>query len=287
MTSTSSYSQQNEQENIENNLDEQDESLTPIPLLLSGCLASSSKDYCHLFESLVTSIGIKVRRVKGFVKGFDYRPGYKFTPGVDQICEWNLIYLMGNWRFLDVTLASGYRDHSGVFVKKLNEHYFLTDPEIMIWTHFPLEVVSVGKDANLLNDPAQPNMLKHPTDGCYWQLLEGRPFFLEEFNALPKVTPAFFDLSLRIRGKITECHPISFRIQTEVKLSSHEPMRFKYKLYPMDEAESSSMNHYVFCQLKEERLLGCFTVSPPMEGKYYLKVCLFFKENCCNYFALN
>lgn len=217
---------------------------------------------------MVTSLGIQVKSIHGFVKGFDYRPGYQFKPGQDSLHEWNAIFLLGSWRFIDVTLGAGYTDHSGLFVRKLNEHYFLTDPEVLIWTHYPLEVRSVPSSPSRHASSLSPKTLN---DCCFWQLLE-RPFFLEEFNALPKVTPAFFENNLRIRSKIMENHPIVFRIQTDIKIASHEPMRYKYKLYPVDEAESSSLNHYAFCQLKEERTLGCFTVTPPEEGKYYLKV---------------
>jgi hypothetical protein len=219
---------------------------------------------------MVSSLGIPVKSIQGFVKGFDYRPGYLFKTGQDALHQWNAIFLLGSWRFIDVTMASGFTDHSGLFVKKLNEHYFLTDPEVMIWTHFPLEI------SDFISVP-RVSSLEHPTgkstlnDSCYWQLLE-RPFFLEEFNALPKVTPAFFECKLRFRSKVTESHPIVFRVQTDIKISSHEPMRYKYKLFPADEAESSSLNHYAFCQLKEERTLGCFTVVPPHEGKFFLKV---------------
>ena len=225
---------------------------------------------------MVTRIGLQVKTIQGFVKGFDYRPGYIFKPGQDCLHDWNAIFLMGSWRLIDVTMGSGFTDHSGVFVRRSNEHYFLTDPEVMIWSHFPLQVFNVISEDS--GDNKNNNLSLEP---CYWQLLE-RPFFLDEFNSLPKVTPAFFECKLRIRSKITDNHhPIVFRIQTDIKLASHEPMRYKYKLFPIDEAESSSLNHYAFCQLKEERTLGCFTVSPPEEGKYYLKV-----SNMCPCIAL-
>lgn len=104
-----------------------------------------------------------------------------------------------------------------------------------------------------------------------WQLLD-KPLSLAEFNALPKVTEFFFEYNLNIRSKIQ--NPLEFRISTEIKIGGHEAMRFKYKLYPAEEIENSSLNHYVFCQLKEDRLVGSFMVSPPLEGRFYLKVSL-------------
>lgn len=102
-----------------------------------------------------------------------------------------------------------------------------------------------------------------------WQLLV-KPLTLDEFNGLPKVTPYFFEFNLKIRTKLQ--NPIEFRVQTEIKIGAHEPMRYKYKLYPADEVENPSLNHYAFCQLKEDRLVGSFIITPPIEGRYFLKV---------------
>lgn len=93
---------------------------------------------------------------------------------------------------------------------------------------------------------------------------------LDEFNSLPKVTPSFFDYNLKIRSKTQS--PLSFRVSTEIKIGAHEPMRYKFKLYSTDEIENSSLNYYVFCQLKEDRLIGSFMIQPPTEGTYFFKV---------------
>lgn len=93
---------------------------------------------------------------------------------------------------------------------------------------------------------------------------------LNDFNNLPKVTPNYFEFNLKIRTKLQS--PITFRVQTEIKIGAHEPMRYKYKLYSTDEVENSSLNHYAFCQLKEDRLVGSFIMMPPVEGRYFLKV---------------
>lgn len=250
------------------------------------------KDYCILFGEMCHLAGIRVKLIQGFAKGFDHKPGYCFKPGRmaiekkspetsknpekentgkenskiqeketrdvevissredrDLTHNWNAVYILGSWRLIDTTWGTGYTDHSGQFQLKLNEHFFLTDPEVLIWSHFPF-------------DPNEANYHR-------WQLLD-KPFTLQEFNDLPKVTPGFFDFNLKIRSKVSS--PITFKIQSEIKVASHEAMRYKYKLYPADEVENSTLNHFVFCCLKEDRLVGSFTVTPPVEGRYYLKV---------------
>lgn len=102
-----------------------------------------------------------------------------------------------------------------------------------------------------------------------WQLLD-KPISLDDFNQLPKITANFFEFNLKLRSKIA--NPINFKVQTEIKIASHEPLRYKYKLFHVDEVENCSLNNFVFCQLKEERLIASFVVCPPIEGRYYLKV---------------
>lgn len=267
------------------------------------------KDYCILFGEMCHLAGIRVKLIQGFAKGFDHKPGYCFKPGrmaierkspensknperentgkenperentgkessrirgketrdVEVISSsedrdlthtWNAVYIFGSWRLIDTTWGTGYTDHSGQFQLKLNEHFFLTDPEVLIWSHFPF-------------DPNEANYHR-------WQLLD-KPLTLQQFNDLPKVTPSFFDFNLKIRSKVSS--PITFKIQSEIKVASHEAMRYKCKLYPADEVENSTLNHFVFCCLKEDRLVGSFTVTPPVEGRYYLKVGNIFSTN--------
>lgn len=213
-------------------------------------------DYCNLFIEMCKVIGITAVKIIGFAKGFSYRPGHIFKIGHDSLHTWCGVNLFGSWRLIDPTWGTGYIDHSGNFIKKCNEFFFLTDPEELIWSHFPLK---------------GPN---NSYKGERWQLID-QPITLEEFNSLPKVTPYFFDCNLKVRSKLGNestdgC--IEFRIQTEIKIQSHEPLRYKYKLFPTDQLENASMNHFVFCQLKEDRTLGSFTISPPCEGKYYFKI---------------
>ncbi|XP_035207249.1 kyphoscoliosis peptidase-like isoform X2 [Stegodyphus dumicola] len=207
------------------------------------------KDYCKLFSEMCRLAGIRVKTLNGFAKGYDYRPGHQFVPGEDVTHAWNAVFIFGAWRFIDTTWGTGYTDHTGKFQQKLNEHFFLTDPEVMIWTHYPY-------------DEMENNYSR-------WQLLEVT-VSLEEFNALPKVTPYFFDYNMKIRSRPQ--NPVVFKVHKEVKIAAHEPMRWKYKLYPADEIENASLNNYVFCQLKEDRLVGSFAVTPPVEGRYYFKV---------------
>ena len=218
---------------------------------------ASCIEYCMLFIEMCKVVSITAVKITGFAKGFSYRPGYWYKIGYDSLHNWCAVDLFGSWRLIDPTWGTGYTDYSGNFIKKINEYFFLTDPEELIWSHFPLK----GPNNNSYKNSS-------------WQLID-QPITLEEFNSLPKVTPYFFECNFKLRSKLGNestngC--IEFRVQTEIKIQSHEPMRYKFKLFPIDQLENTSMNHFVFCHLKEDRTLGSFTISPPSEGKYYFKI---------------
>ncbi|XP_076313648.1 kyphoscoliosis peptidase-like [Tachypleus tridentatus] len=208
-----------------------------------------SKDYCTLFSELCRLANIRVKTLQGFVKGHDCRPGHNFNPGEDLMHAWNAVFIFGAWRLIDTTWGTGYLDHTGKFQRKMDEYFFLTDPEDLIWSHFP--------HSEMENNYSR------------WQLLD-KPITLEQFNTLPKVTPFFLQYNLKIRSCVQ--NPIFCKVQTEIKLGAHEPVRYKFKMYPAEDLENSSFNKYVFCQLKEDRLVGSFIIIPPIEGRYHLKI---------------
>lgn len=92
--------------------------------------------YMDLFRELCEAAGIQVRGVMGYAKiggdevGLDLNPPYH---------AWNIVYIEGAPYFVDVTWASGYGADNGLFVKKLDDIWFLTDPSFFIYSHFPGE----------------------------------------------------------------------------------------------------------------------------------------------------
>ena len=57
---------------------------------------------------------------------------------------WNAVNVAGSWRLLDCTFGAGKTNPDGLeFQKQLNEHFFLTDPDEFIFTHFPSDEVKL------------------------------------------------------------------------------------------------------------------------------------------------
>ena len=69
--------------------------------------------------------------------------GNAFVPGEGIDHAWNAVFISGSWRLLDCTWGAGKTDALGQhFKKQLDEHFFITDPDELIYTHFPYDEVS-------------------------------------------------------------------------------------------------------------------------------------------------
>lgn len=81
--------------------------ITMSSIEIIRCGEGVCKDYCQLFGDLCDAAGIRVKRIQGFAKGYDYRPGHQFKPGEDITHNWNAVYILGAWRFVDTTWGTG------------------------------------------------------------------------------------------------------------------------------------------------------------------------------------
>jgi transglutaminase/protease-like cytokinesis protein 3 len=69
--------------------------------------------------------------------------GNGFVPGEGIDHAWNAVFISGSWRLLDCTWGAGKTDAAGQhFKKQLDEHFFIADPDELIYTHFPYDEVS-------------------------------------------------------------------------------------------------------------------------------------------------
>ena len=95
-------------------------------------------------------------------------------------------------------------DDSGEYCKRINEHYFLTDPEEFSLSHFP----------TMENDP----------DYSRCQLLE-ELMTLEQFNCSPHLSSSFFDLGLELVDDIPT--PWGLQDRGVIKIKAWEAIRYK------------------------------------------------------------
>ena len=115
--------------------------------------------YANLAKRMMTdAIGKNVFLVNGNSKGY----GYELHSHA-----WNAVKLEDIWYFIDCTWGAGYLNEKKEFTQKFNDFYFLTPPEVNIYTHFPdkpswqriVEPISVEKFKNLIR--TTPNYFKY------------------------------------------------------------------------------------------------------------------------------
>ncbi|HEX9934800.1 MAG TPA: transglutaminase domain-containing protein, partial [bacterium] len=129
--------------------------------------------FAGLVERLGIEAGLDVQTVSGYVKGFGYRIGKHFDGPATH--AWNAVRLENGWNLLDATWGAGYMNEEGRFVREFDEHFFLTPPERMIYTHFP--------------------------EDSKWQLLS-EPVPLAVFENRAYIKPAFFKYNLGLKSHV-------------------------------------------------------------------------------------
>jgi hypothetical protein len=158
--------------------------------------ASVCEGYARLTEALGAAMGLQVEVVSGWSKGYGYTTGQRFDGPTNH--AWNAVRIEGQWRLMDPTWGAGYLDQRMQFVRRFQEHYFLTAPDAFVFDHLP-------------QDPR-------------WQLLE-RPVAAVEYADLAYLRPMFF-----LAGFGIGSHPrarIAAGERVTVTLSVTQPVEIK------------------------------------------------------------
>lgn len=104
-------------------------------------LLSSRKAVCegfsNLYQALGEEMGLNIRKVSGYAKGFGYAPGRNFERSNH---AWNAIEIDGVWKLFDATWGQGNGTAvNGKLVskKEFDPYWFNIDPYEAIFNHFP------------------------------------------------------------------------------------------------------------------------------------------------------
>lgn len=96
--------------------------------------------YSNLYLALGQEMGLEIKKVTGFAKGYGYRNKTKFY---ESNHAWNIIKLNGTWRVFDSTWGSGYGENvNGKLVtsKRMDSYWFNVDPYEAIFNHYPKDI---------------------------------------------------------------------------------------------------------------------------------------------------
>ncbi|MGB5099901.1 MAG: transglutaminase domain-containing protein [Methanothrix sp.] len=194
--------------------------------------------YSDLFSSLAQEAGLEVVKIRGYGKGYSYRPGDSFTGPFNH--AWNAVKINGSWYLIDTTWGAGYVSGDGKYVRKFDDHYFMTKPSQFIFNHFP-------EDAR-------------------WQLLD-ETVSKDEYENLVYLESDFFNLDLKLDQKNGT---IAAKKQVNVSVKAPEDVLMMADLkYADRRASGEALDGRAFCQRDAERY--DIYAQFPAKGSYILK----------------
>lgn len=132
--------------------------------------------YAGFFSLLCWYADLPCAIIRGYLKGSTYEVGQKINKDLHR-GEWNAVLIDGNWRLINsfwgACVLSGDEDEDTKqnYFYTCDENFFLTDPQQLIYTHFPEE-------------PA-------------WQLLDSKKS-IQEFETMVFLKDRFFNLEMRV-----------------------------------------------------------------------------------------
>tara|TARA_B100000029_G_C17593436_1_gene963264 strand:+ start:1739 stop:3703 length:1965 start_codon:yes stop_codon:yes gene_type:complete len=191
--------------------------------------------YANLFYEMARSVGIKSEVVTGFAKGYGFQPGDTID---DSNHAWNAVKLNNNWYLIDCTWGAGNIGKNKKFNRSYVDFYFLTNPEYLIYSHFP--------------------------DNARWQLLSTK-FSKSQFSELPYVKPKFFTNHIKFIGN----HKIKYEIKNDLKIGFkiNPKIKIMSKLTSKDDLEIEGA---VFMEPQGDK--KNFFVRPPESGEYIFSI---------------
>ncbi len=194
--------------------------------------------YSDLFLSLAGEMGLQAVRISGYGKGYGYQPGRNFTGPANH--AWNAVKINGSWYLMDSTWGAGYVSGEGKYVRRFDDHYFMTPPSQFIYSHFP--------------------------EDAQWQLLD-KPVSKQEYENLVYLQPDFFNLGLKVTQRNGT---INADKQINVSIYAPEDVLMMAKLeYAKSGASGEALDGRTFCQRDEERY--DIYAQFPAAGSYILK----------------
>jgi hypothetical protein len=180
--------------------------------------------YSDIFLSLAKEAGLEAVRISGYGKGYGYQPGKNVSGPANH--AWNAVKINGSWYLMDSTWGAGYVSGDKKYVRKFDDHFFMTPPSQFIYGHFP--------------------------EDAQWQLLD-KPVSKQEFENLVYLEADFFNLGLKLAGHRNGT--ISADKQINVSIYAPEDVLIMAGLEYADSGASAKtkLDGYTFCQRYRER----------------------------------
>ncbi|XP_052098847.1 lim and transglutaminase domain protein ltd-1-like [Mytilus californianus] len=232
--------------------------------------------YAQLFAIMCRKAGLPCVVIHGVAKGVNYNVGDKIDT-VTMKNSWNAVFVEGNWRIIhphwSLMTSNGYETgawtvvdcqefHTGdrigsrsyIVTPKINDSYFLIDPEMFIIK-------------------CLPNDFK-------WQLLDD-PISKADFENKLFLQPNFFKLGLQIiepKSCKVLCNDGKIKIVIQMPEKIKSRLKFSYKLfrkrYPDDEGEYTypSLEKFVLHYYSKNETIFEVRFPPVSVGTYKMQI---------------
>ncbi|XP_063722855.1 lim and transglutaminase domain protein ltd-1-like [Symsagittifera roscoffensis] len=241
------------------------------PLGYLAALKQEKGSYAGLFGRICTESDVPCVTIRGFAKGVGYQPGQKMDAG-NFGASWNAVLIDKYWRLIDVhwgarfitgddkkddwklidSDTSAAVDKTQTMTYDSDDFYFLSDPDKLIFSHFP--------------------------DEQRWQLLD-TPKQIAQFERQAFIKRHFFKLGLSIKSHpdaIIECPEGESDIQ--FALPMHTWVTFAYKLFAISSStveknivsSASKLGQFVIQQSMNKII--SFNLSFPMTGNFLIEL---------------
>ncbi|KAL8580550.1 hypothetical protein ACOMHN_057993 [Nucella lapillus] len=238
-------------------------------------IRNNTGNHAHLFSGLCQMAGVHCEIISGMNKSAAYEIGKK-AERKSMGAQWNAVYVDGDWRFMDAFWASacvvgkktgewalvdaegGLEEEEeeevteGTTQHRINEFYFLPNPDELIWTHFP--------------------------DKTEWQLLQ-KPVSVEVYQNHFYVRERFHILGMTKtpQSKIPcVLHTMDGEMDIEFALTplNSANLRFKYMLYRSRTKSDSSIDTYLdrFVLFEHREDLLRFSLRFPVRGTFKMDI---------------
>lgn len=196
--------------------------------------------YAGLFDMLGKAAGLEVVKVIGYSKGYSYAVGDQLDGASNH--AWNAVMIDNKWYLLDATWGAGYLGDNNKFVRKFQNHYFLTPPDEFIYDHLPSD--------------------------AQWQLLE-QPVSKQDYADFVYLRPAFFHTGLAIQSHRHSLIEMGDQITVTLRAPDRAVL-----LAQLMQGENKLDEAFTFLQRRN----GSYNIQAiiPQSGRYVLR---FFAKN--------
>ncbi|XP_071084718.1 uncharacterized protein [Haliotis cracherodii] len=204
--------------------------------------------FSSLFLALCRSVRIPCKVVSGIAKGHGLDPEVRVTADTDTNHAWNIVYVNGDWRPIEVTWGAGYIGGKFKYVKQFNEFHFLTDPDDFAVKHLPY----IDKN--------------YDKSHCY-QLL-AKPLTIDEYAKAicPHIEGIEWGFESKTHGQVVDVDK-----ECEIRIATK---RITLQDLFSDLKDISTGKHYNEHVLLRKTPDGGFSVkvTPPITGKFELRL---------------